>query len=106
MAANARSIAHRLLADWERTRPHADDILHERLAASRIDTRDRALVTELFYGVLRHLSELDFFIGRLRNGEIDDDTRAVLRLGLYQLFHTRIATFAAVKETVSTGFLK
>ena len=101
MAANARSTAHRLLTDWERKRPHADDLLHERLAASKLADRDRALVTELFYGVLRRLSELDFLIARLRDGEVDDDTRAVLRLGLYQLFHTRIPAFAAVKETVA-----
>ena len=101
MAANARSTAHRLLLDWERKRPHADEILHERLAASPLADRDRALVTELFYGVLRRLSELDFLIARLRDGEVDDDTRAVLRLGLYQLFHTRMPSFAIVKETVS-----
>ena len=101
MAANARSTAHRLLTDWERTRPHADDLLHERLAASRLADRDRALVTELFYGVLRRLTELDFLIARLRDGDVDEDTRAVLRLGLYQLFHTRIPAFAAVKETVA-----
>ena len=101
MAASARSTAHRLLTEWERTRPHADDLLHERLASSKLDDRDRALVTELFYGVLRRLTELDFLIARLRDGEVDDDTRAVLRLGLYQLFHTRMPAFAAVKETVS-----
>ena len=101
MAANARATAHRLLTDWERKRPHADDLLHERLAASKLADRDRALVTELFYGVLRRLSELDFLIARLRDGEVDDDTRAVLRLGLYQLFHTRMPAFAIVKETVS-----
>ena len=101
MAATARSTAHRLLADWEKKRPHADELLHEKLAASRLDDRDRALVTELYYGVLRRLSELDFLIARLRDGEVDDDTRAVLRLGLYQLFHTRMPAFAIVKETVS-----
>jgi 16S rRNA (cytosine967-C5)-methyltransferase len=101
VAASARAVAHRLLVDWERSRPHADDLLHERLAASRLDARDRALVTELFYGVLRNLSALDFLIARLREGEFDADTRAVLRLGLHQLFHTRIPAFAAVKETVA-----
>ena len=101
MATSTRSLAHRLLVDWERTRPHADDLLHDRLASSNFDVRDRALVTELFYGVLRNLTELDFFISRLRDGDVDDDTRAVLRLGLYQLFHTRIPAFAAVKETVT-----
>ena len=101
MPASARSTAHRLLTEWERTRPHADDLLHGRLAASKLADRDRALVTELFYGVLRRLSELDFLIASLRDGEVDDDTRAVLRLGLYQLFHTRMPVFAIVNETVS-----
>ena len=105
MAANARSTAHRLLAEWERKRPHADELLHEKLASSKLSDRDRALVTELYYGVLRRLSELDFLIARLRDGggEVDDDTRAVLRLGLYQLFHTRMPAFAIVKETVSVS---
>ena len=98
---NARAVACKLLLDWERRHPHADDILHETLAAKQLPQRDRALVMELFYGVLRRLTALDFFITRLRQGELDDETRAVLRLGLYQLFHTRIPAFAAVKETVT-----
>lgn len=101
MAANARATTLRLLLDWERKRPHADDLLHEKLEGSGLDPRDRGLVMELFYGILRHLSELDFLIARLRDGNLDAETRAVLRLGLYQLFHTRIPVFAAVKETVS-----
>ena len=97
----ARSLAHQLLIAWERKRPHADDLLHERLATAQLDVRDRALVTELFYGVMRRLSELDFLTTCLCHAELDDDTRALLRLGLYQLFHTRIPVWAAVKETVS-----
>jgi 16S rRNA (cytosine967-C5)-methyltransferase len=91
----------RLLLDWERKRPHADDLLHEALDSAGLEARDRALVMELFYGVLRRLSELDFLISRLREGELDAETRGALRLGLYQLFHTRIPVWAAVKETVS-----
>jgi 16S rRNA (cytosine967-C5)-methyltransferase len=97
----ARSVAYKLLLDWERKRPHADELLHERLDAAKLDLRDRALVVELFYGAIRHLGELDFLIAQLRDGEIDAETRAVLRLGLYQLFHTRIPVWAAVKETVA-----
>jgi 16S rRNA (cytosine967-C5)-methyltransferase len=58
---------------------------------------------ELFYGILRNLSELDFLIGQLREGSVDPETRGLLRLGLYQIFHTRIAPHAAVNETVSLG---
>jgi len=97
----ARAVAYKLLLDWERKRPHADELLHERLDAAQLEPRDRALVVELFYGALRRLSELDFVIAQLRDGEVDAETRAVLRLGLYQLFHTRIPVWAAVKETVT-----
>lgn len=101
MAANARATTLKLLLDWERKRPHADDLLHEAMESSRLDQRDRGLVMELFYGILRHLSSLDFLIAKMREGEVDAETRAVLRLGLYQMFHTRIPVFAAVKETVA-----
>src|SRR5215204_5875421 len=97
----ARSVAYRLLLDWERKRSLADDLLHERLDAAKLDPRDRAFVMELFYGALRHLTELDFLADHLSRGELDAETRAVLRLGLYQLFHTRIPVWAAVKETVA-----
>ncbi len=56
---------------------------------------------ETFFGVLRNLTELDFFIGQLRDGQVDDETRQVLRLGLYQIFHLRTAAHAAVNETVN-----
>lgn len=101
MAASARAITCRLLLEWERKRPHADELLHTALESAALPPRERALVMELFYGVLRRLTELDFVIARFREGELDAETRAVLRLGLYQLFHTRIPTFAAVAETVS-----
>jgi 16S rRNA (cytosine967-C5)-methyltransferase len=58
---------------------------------------------ETFFGVLRNLSRLDFLIGQLREGRIDAQTRAVLRLGLYQIFHMRTAPHAAVNESVALG---
>src|SRR5215207_5744216 len=97
----ARAVAYKLLLDWERKRSLADEMLHERLDAAKLDPRDRAFDMELFYGTLRHLTELDFLADALSRGELDAETRAVLRLGLYQLFHTRIPIWAAVKETVA-----
>ena len=58
---------------------------------------------ETFFGVLRNLSQLDFLISRLREGTVDANTRAVLRLGLYQIFHMRTPPHAAVNETVDLG---
>ena len=61
---------------------------------------DRAFVLELFYGVLRNLTLLDFWIGRLRSSPVDVDLRDILRLGLYQLLLAATSQHAAVYETV------
>jgi 16S rRNA (cytosine967-C5)-methyltransferase len=100
--ASARGLCLRVLNQWGgQGRAHIDEILHAALAASPLDTRDRAFATELVLGVLRHLAGLDFVIASLRDGPVDDETRHALRLGLYQLLHTRVAPHAAVSETVS-----
>jgi 16S rRNA (cytosine967-C5)-methyltransferase len=54
----------------------------------------------LFYGILRNLTLLDFWIGLLRSGSIDDESRDLLRLGLYQLLCLQTPAHAAVFETV------
>jgi len=68
------------------------------------DKRDRALVTELVYGVLRQKKRLDYIIGRLSFKPLERIDRVVLlalRLGLYQLeFLDRIPARAAINETV------
>lgn len=61
---------------------------------------DRAFATELFYGVLRNLTLLDFWIGRLRSGHRDHNSRDLLRLGFYQLFLLQTPEHAAIYETV------
>jgi 16S rRNA (cytosine967-C5)-methyltransferase len=55
----------------------------------------------MFFGILRNLSRIDFLIGRLRDGDLDVQTRAILRIGLYQVFHMRTPPHAAVNETVA-----
>lgn len=98
---SARSVCLKLLVSWEKKRPFADELLHDALDGSALEPRDRGFVTECFYGVLRNLSSLDFLIGKLRDGELDLETRQVMRLGLYQLFHMRVPAHAVVNETVS-----
>jgi 16S rRNA (cytosine967-C5)-methyltransferase len=70
------------------------------LRSSDLVATDRAFATELFYGVLRNLALLDFWIGALRSGHLDDDARDLLRLGIYQLFLLQTPGHAAVYETV------
>ena len=97
---SARRIALEALRTWQKERRFADSIVSEFLAKAELADSDRAFVLELVYGVLRHLTLLDFWISGLRSSQVDVDLRDVLRLGLYQLFLLKTAPHAAVHETV------
>jgi 16S rRNA (cytosine967-C5)-methyltransferase len=56
---------------------------------------------ELFYGVLRNLTLLDFWVDCLRASHIETNVRDILRLGLYQVFLLKTPAHAAVHETVA-----
>lgn len=102
MPATARQLALKALLEWEKGRSFSDEILHSLLEKEKLSTLDRGFLMENFFGVLRHLTQLDFLIGELRDGgSVDPRTRQVLRLGLYQIFHLRTPPHAAVNETVS-----
>ena len=72
----------------------------ETFARSALSPVDRAFALELFYGVLRNLTLLDFWIAQLRSEPIDPGARDLLRLGLYQIMLLETAAHAAVFETV------
>ena len=98
---SARGLAFAALREWRRGERFADSVLQTLLGGSALAAPDRAFATELFYGVLRNLTLLDFWISLLRSGSIDDDSRDLLRLGLYQLFCLQTPGHAAVFETVA-----
>lgn len=98
--ASARRIALAALTTWRCGRRFADSIIGELLAQTKLTAPDRAFALELFYGVLRNLTLLDFWIGRLRSSRLDADLRDILRLGLYQLLLATTSPHAAVYETV------
>ena len=78
----------------------ADAIISRLLADAPISASDRAFALELFYGVIRNLSLLDFWIGCLRPAKVDAEVRDILRLGLYQLLRLGTPEHAAVNESV------
>ncbi len=97
---SARGVALRALqrtAAGER----ANVVVPELLGASRLDQRDRHLVTELVYGTCRMQRACDWLADRHTRGRVDADVRAALRLGTYQLGWTRIPPHAAVSATVA-----
>jgi 16S rRNA (cytosine967-C5)-methyltransferase len=97
---SARQIALAALRSWRTERRFADSILWRLLPVGQRPASNRAFALELFYGVLRNLTLLDFWIGCLRASRIGVDLRDVLRLGLYQLLFLKTPPHAAVYETV------
>jgi 16S rRNA (cytosine967-C5)-methyltransferase len=100
---SARQIARAALRLWRKEKRFADSIVSELLVKAGLTPSDRAFALALFYGVLRNLTLLDFWIACLRVSRVDADLRDILRLGLYQLFFLQTAEHAAVHETVELG---
>ena len=103
---SARRIALKALRTWRNERRFADSIVSVLLTKADLIDSDRAFAFELFYGVLRNLTLLDFWIGCLRSSQIDPSLRDILRLGLYQLFLLKTAQHAAVHETVELASVR
>jgi len=97
---SARGVALAALRSWRRKRDFADTIISNGLSKGALQPVDRAFSLELFYGVLRNLTLLDFWISKVRRGHVDVDLRDLLRLGLYQIFIAKTPEHAAVYETV------
>lgn len=67
------------------------------------EKKDRALVQELCYGVMRWYFQLDYLHGLLIEKKIkskDADIKALLFIGLYQFIHLRTPPHAVVSATV------
>ena len=97
---SARRIALAALRKWREEKRLSDFVISGCLAKAELAYSDRAFALQLFYGVLRNLILLDFWIGCLRSSQIEAGLRDVLRLGLYQLFFLETPQHAAVYETV------
>jgi 16S rRNA (cytosine967-C5)-methyltransferase len=100
---SARQVALAALRTWRIEKRFADSIISGLPAASKLRPVDRAFALELFYGVLRNLTLLDFWIGSLGPARVDFELRDILRLGFYQLFVLETPPHAAVHETVELG---
>lgn len=98
----ARRLALRALLEVERG-AYANRLVPAMLATSRLDERDRSLVTELVYGTTRMRRACEWLVRRhvRRWSGLDAVTRALLRMGAYQLHFLRVPAHAAVAETVA-----
>ncbi len=104
-AEGARALAARVLAEVEGSpRARSPDALARALSRHpKLDPRDRALATELVYGVLRWRRRLDWALAPfVRQGlaQLEPVARTLLRIGAYQLaFLDRIPGPVAVSAT-------
>ena len=107
---SARSLALETIKKCEAGGQFSNIALDLALKKSELSESDRALATTLFYGVIERRITLDHLISHLSSRElkdIDRDTLALLRMGIYQLrFLDRIPDHAAINETVSLATAK
>ena len=101
----SRTLAYQVLLHLEHKASYPDRLIRAALERhSRLDERDRALLTELVYGTVRWRGRLDWHLDRLsrtRPEKIDPAVRVLIRLALYQiLFLDRIPNHAAVNDSV------
>ena len=70
---------------------------------NKVVDKDKALLQELCFGVLRTLPQLEWLVSKLMSRPMTGKQRTVhylILVGLYQLIHTRIPPHAALAETV------
>jgi len=100
----ARRVAFDLLAAIRERGAYANLTLPGLLDQAGLDERDAALATELGYGTVRWQGTLDAILARCVDrppADLDPPVLDVLRLGAYQILHTRIPAYAAVAATVN-----
>ncbi|WP_443083848.1 RsmB/NOP family class I SAM-dependent RNA methyltransferase [Verrucosispora sp. WMMA2121] len=98
-----RYAAYEAVAAVHRDDAYANLVLPAILTDAGLVGRDAAFATELTYGTLRHLGTLDAILTDAAGRDvqrIDPPVRDALRIGAYQLLHTRVPAHAAVSSTV------
>ena len=102
MAANVRALAAKCTyAVIDKGRSLADELP---ALQAKVEGKDKGLLQELCYGVLRYLPELEHETRQLIQKPLVAKQRAVhflILVGIYQIKYTRIPDHAAVSETVA-----
>ncbi|MFE7196305.1 RsmB/NOP family class I SAM-dependent RNA methyltransferase [Microbacterium oxydans] len=100
----ARRVAYGVLRAVSETDAYANLVLPSAIAEAQLTPQDAALATELTYGTLRRLGTYDAIIAAAADRSPDSIDSAVLdalRLAVHQLLATRVASHAAVNESVN-----
>ncbi|MCU0796486.1 MAG: hypothetical protein MUF31_11175 [Akkermansiaceae bacterium] len=98
-----RRAAVSILRAWAKGHVYAENLIERHASRNELSSADRGLLNAIVLGVLRHRRLLDHWIGELRKGKLDHETRDILRVGLCQLLILQLPDHAAVFETVNLG---
>jgi 16S rRNA (cytosine967-C5)-methyltransferase len=100
---HVRQAAVSALHAWAKSHDYAESLIERHAQRRMLSPADRGLLQAILFGVLRNRRLLDHWIGKLRHGSLDADTRDVLRVGLCQILLLGIPDHAAVHETVEAA---
>ncbi len=100
---HVRQAAVSALRAWAKGHDYAESLVERHAHRRMLSSADRNLLQAILFGVLRNRRLLDHWIGELRKGPLDPDTRDILRVGLCQILLLGIPDHAAVNETVEAG---
>ncbi len=100
---HVRQAAVSALRAWAKGHDYAETLIDRHAQRRKLSSADRGLLQAILFGVLRHRRLLDHWIGQLRDGKLDPETRDILRVGLCQLLVLGLPDHAAVNETVEAG---
>lgn len=102
----SRLLAFDLLTEVNRNEGYSNLLLPQALNASKLDERDRSLVTELLYGTIRMQGKHDWVLAQISDrpwNEVDPGIVDICRLGVHQIHEMRIPDHAAVAATVEVA---
>jgi 16S rRNA (cytosine967-C5)-methyltransferase len=100
---HVRQAAVSALRAWAKGNDYAESLVERHAHRRMLSSADRNLLQAILFGVLRNRRLLDHWIGELRKGDLDPETRDILRVGLCQILLLGIPDHAAVNETVEVG---
>jgi len=101
-----RLLAFDLLTEVNRNDGYSNLLLPQALNSSKLEDRDRALVTELLYGTIRMQGKHDWVLTQISDrpwAEVDPGIVDICRLGVHQIHEMRIPDHAAVAATVEVA---
>jgi 16S rRNA (cytosine967-C5)-methyltransferase len=102
----SRLLAFDLLTEVNRNDGYSNLLLPQALNSSKLDDRDKSLVTELLYGTIRMQGKHDWVLAQISDRpwtEVDPGIVDICRMGVQQIHEMRIPDHAAVASTVEVA---